>query len=287
MNGFFFNRIIFDFFFAPPADRYHVAKRALCARLLHPLPLFFRSLPDMSAPRFYCPQAEFVIGQKTLLPEKARHHAGRVLRMVAGDAAILFDGRGLEASGPIAFEGRDAWITVESIARTANESPVAITLVQAMVSPEKMDWIIEKAVETGVSRIVAVPAARSVTRLSGERLQKRLAHWVETAVSACSQCGRAVVPEIEAMSLARALEIEAQARFILAPGSTSAPKLTKLSSVVFAVGPEGGFDEAEIAQALEAGWQSALIGPRVLRTETAGIVAATLANAASGDCRFS
>lgn len=236
------------------------------------------------APRFYTPQAQFEIGQKTLLTKEARHHAGRVLRMVAGDRATLFDGAGLEADGPIAFEGADAWITVQNIRRPDCESPVAMTLVQALVAPEKMDWIVEKAVELGVVRIVAVPARRSVTKLTAERLTKRIAHWTDVAVSACEQCGRAVVPTIEYMPLTQALEsVTADARLMLAPGAQSKPSLANLHSAAFAVGPEGGFDEEEIALASSLGWTSTLMGPRVLRTETAGIVAASLIGATSGD----
>ncbi len=241
----------------------------------------------MSSPRFYSPDAQFHLGARAYLPEKARHHAGRVLRMVAGDEACLYDGLGNEAFGPIAFEGKDAWITIEALERPDNESPVEITLIQALVSPEKLDWIVEKAVECGVVRIIVTPAARSVTKLSGERLMKRLEHWRDTVVSACGQCGRAVVPQVDFMPFEKALETTAQAQYILAPGSDQAPKLTNLKSVAFAVGPEGGFDEKEIALAQTKGWTSALIGPRVLRTETAGIVAAAMANAASGDYRFS
>lgn len=240
----------------------------------------------MATPRFYCPDTVFTIGKKVLLPEKARHHAGRVLRMVAGDTALVFDGKGNEALGPIAFEGKDAWITVTEIRQSQTESRLEITLVQALVSPDKLDWIVEKAVECGVKHIVVVPAVRSVTKLSGERLVKRLEHCKEVALSAVSQCGRAVVPTLEFMSFEKALGMKAQERYILAPGSDKAPKLTDLKSVIFAVGPEGGFDEKEIELAQTCGWQCALIGPRVLRTETAGIVAATLANAASGDCKF-
>ena len=95
----------------------------------------------MADPRFYTPQARFEIGGKALLTEQARHHAGRVLRMKAGDRAVLFDGDGMQAAGPIHFEGKDAWIVVQSVCRPEVESPVAVTLVQALVSPEKMDWI--------------------------------------------------------------------------------------------------------------------------------------------------
>ena len=130
------------------------------------------------------------------------------------------------------------------------------------------------------------PAARSVTKLTAERAAKRLAKCVDIAAGAAEQCGRAVVPSISFMPLAQALDLEDQARFILAPGATSAPKLTELTSCTFAVGPEGGFDQAEIALACEKGWQCTLIGPRVLRTETAAIVFASLVGAASGDLRI-
>ncbi len=237
-------------------------------------------------PRFYCPDARFVLHEKCVLPEKARHHAGRVLRMKAGDTAVLFDGRGLEASGPIAFEGKDAFIVVGDVHRSTTESPLRMRLVQALVSPEKTDWIIEKAVEAGVSEIVLVPAARSVTKLSGERIQKRLAKCADIAAGAAEQCGRAVVPAVRFMAFDEALKLEDEARFLLAPGAAEPPKLTGLSSCTFAVGPEGGFDEAEIAAADAAGWQCVLLGPRVLRTETAGLVFAALAGAASGDLAF-
>lgn len=237
-------------------------------------------------PRFYCPGATFVLHEKCVLPEKARHHAGRVLRMKAGETATLFDGKGMEASGPIAFEGKDGFIVVESLTQSTVESPVRMRLVQALVSPEKTDWIIEKAVETGISEIILVPAARSVTKLTAERAAKRLAKCVDIAAGAAEQCCRAVVPSISFMPLAQALELEDEARFILAPGAASAPKLSGLTSCTFAVGPEGGFDDAEIALACEKGWQCALIGPRVLRTETAAIVFASLVGAASGDLRI-
>lgn len=236
-------------------------------------------------PRFYCPDAEFVLHEKCTLPEKARHHAGRVLRMKAGETAVLFDGRGREASGPIAFEGPDAYILVESVREVQNESPVRMRLVQALVSPEKTDWIIEKAVELGVTEIVLVPATRSVTKLTAERAAKRLAKCADIAASAAEQCGRAVVPEVRFMPFSEALELADQERFILAPGAQSAPTLSGLTSCTFAVGPEGGFDEAEIEAARQKGWQCALVGPRVLRTETAAIVFASLVGAASGDLR--
>lgn len=268
---------------------FHLPDSLCCARICfstirHTSPI--KSFCFFLMPRFYCPGATFVLHEKCVLPEKARHHAGRVLRMKAGETATLFDGKGMEASGPIAFEGKDGFIVIESLTQSTVESPVRMRLVQALVSPEKTDWIIEKAVETGISEIVLVPTARSVTKLTAERAAKRLAKCTDIASAAAEQCGRAVVPSISFMPLAQALELKDEARFILAPGAASAPKLSGLTSCTFAVGPEGGFDDAEIALACEKGWQCALIGPRVLRTETAAIVFASLVGAASGDLRI-
>lgn len=268
---------------------FHLPDSLCCARICFSTIRHTSSIKSFCfflMPRFYCPGATFVLHEKCVLPEKARHHAGRVLRMKAGETATLFDGKGMEASGPIAFEGKDGFIVVESLTRSTVESPVRMRLVQALVSPEKTDWIIEKAVETGISEIVLVPTARSVTKLTAERAAKRLAKCTDIASAAAEQCGRAVVPSISFMPLAQALELEDEARFILAPGAASAPKLSGLTSCTFAVGPEGGFDDAEIALACEKGWQCALIGPRVLRTETAAIVFASLVGAASGDLRI-
>ena len=238
--------------------------------------------------RFYSPQsAPYKLGERAYLSEAARHHAGRVLRAVAGDPMQLFDGQGHSAIGPIAFEGKDAWITVEKVATPQTESPVRLTLVQAMVNNDKADWIVEKAVEAGVAAIVFTPAARSITKLSGEKLQKRLERWKDIAIGACEQCGRNVLPEITASaSLEAALKsVAADVRWLMHPGEVSAPVLGSARSAAFAVGPEGGFAAEEVALARTLGWQCAVLGPRVLRTETAGLAAAVFLNTRLGDFR--
>ena len=198
--------------------------------------------------RFYSPQsAPYQEGERAYLSEAARHHAGRVLRAVAGDPILVFDGKGNTAQGPIAFEGKDAWITVQAVASPIKESPVELTLIQSFVSNDKADWIVEKAVETGVAHIVFVPAARSVTRLVGDKLEKRLARWQDIVIGACEQCGRNVLPSVTALSsLEAALKsVTADVRWLMHPGETSAPVLRNAKSVAFAVGPEGGFSEEE------------------------------------------
>ena len=241
----------------------------------------------MAIPRFYIPNVTFQVGVRTYLPPAARHHAGRVLRMAAGEKASVFNGLGDIATGPIAFEGDDAYITIETLERPKTESPLSITLVQGLISAEKLDYVVEKAVELGVSRIVIVPSIRSTAKLPEDRRDRRLKRWADIMHAACEQCGRNSIPTLEFMQFEKAMEnVKADRCYMLALSSTVAPRLTRISSVAFAVGPEGGFSANEIAIAAKFGWESVLIGPRVLRTETAGLVAATLANAASGDMKF-
>lgn len=237
----------------------------------------------MALPRFYveCPDTD--LSGLVELPPKAAHHAGRALRLAAGEIVAIFNGSGRLWTGPISFDGKRAFVTIETEVEDSCESPLFLTLVQAQVTPEKMDWIVEKATELGVSRIVLVPARRSVTKLTGERLQKRVEKCRETVRAACEQCGRNHLPTVEALSWAEALEIEADTKLILAPGATGRLALEAPKSIVFAVGPEGGFDEKEIAEASEKGWLPTLLGPRVLRTETAGLAAAVWLNTLYGD----
>ena len=171
--------------------------------------------------------------------------------------------------------------------RTA-ESPLAITLLQSLVAPEKADWIVEKAVEAGISEIIFMPAERSVTKLAGERLEKRLARLTDIARSAAEQCGRNVVPLVRAVPSLEAgfKTVSGDVKFVLAPGadaSAASSMLPGLLSVAFAVGPEGGFSAREIELAAAHGWRPQLLGPRVLRTETAGLAAAIWAQTLVGD----
>lgn len=236
----------------------------------------------MTTPRFYVPGPW---GDDVKLPEKASHHAMIVLRLRAGDRAEIFDGGGREAEGVLEFSKDGTAVTGLRDTGRQVESPLRMTLAQAFVSPEKLDWIVEKAVEIGAAEIILFPAARSVTRLSGEKLEKRLAKLRASALSACEQCGRSLIPEIAAFpSWEKALAaVSAEKRIILAPAAREPMSLAGAKSVAFAVGPEGGFDEKEIAAATEAGWSAALLGPRILRTETAGLVALSAANTLAGD----
>ena len=252
----------------------------------------------MALPRFFidAPTEAFRLGERFELPAKAARHAGRALRLAAGERVEVFNGSGRAWQGPVGFAGDAAWADLETMTERTAEPPVRMTLVQALVSPEKLrieahdisSIVVEKAVETGVSAVILVPAERSVTRLSGDRLAKRVSRLTEIARSAAEQCGRNVVPPVSAAASLEAglAAVRADLRLILAPGAAPgipAELRPGLASTAFAVGPEGGFTEGEIALAADCGWRPALLGPRVLRTETAGLAAACWIETLAGD----
>ncbi|MCK9201475.1 MAG: 16S rRNA (uracil(1498)-N(3))-methyltransferase [Gallionella sp.] len=228
-------------------------------------------------PRFYCPPPLPEQGSFDLPPDAA-HHASRVLRLREGDVVEIFDGAGNERCGKIAqISGKHVTIGDLSATNSERESPLRVVLAQAMASSEKMDWVVQKATELGVTEIQPLDTERSVARLSAERAEKRLEHWRQVAVSACEQCGRNVLPEIHApldiMAWLRQTQGAAETKFILLPqGATSLhaqPKPT--AGVVLLIGAEGGFTAAESESALQCGYTAIRMGARVLRTETAAV----------------
>lgn len=227
----------------------------------------------MPLPRFYIP-LPLSAPMRMALPETAAHHAARVLRLHIGDALIVFNGHGGEYGAHILAMGKhDVTIEIEQHDPVERESPLDVTLVQALSAAERMDFTIQKAVELGVRQIVPVETERCVVRLQGERAAKRVQHWQQIAVSACEQCGRNRVPEIKPITnLAAWLAASApeQERWVLLPESDKAlrdmPRPRKPVAVL--VGPEGGFTDAEAAAAQHAQHQSVRLGPRILRTET-------------------
>jgi 16S rRNA (uracil1498-N3)-methyltransferase len=243
----------------------------------------------MNQPRFYCREA-LSPGAHIDLPEPVARHAVRVLRLPPGAAVVLFDGRGGEYEARIERIERDrvvaalgAWRDVE------RESPLAVTLVQAVQAGEKMDFTVQKAVELGVAQIVPVDSRRSVARLSGERAARRVAHWQGVAASACEQCGRNQVPlvaSLEKLENWLARPVGGALRLILAPDAEQAlVDLPPASEVQLLIGAEGGLDPQEIAAARQVGFTAVRMGPRVLRTETAGLAALAALQAAWGDFR--
>lgn len=243
----------------------------------------------MNLPRFYCREA-LSPGAHVELPEPVARHAVRVLRLPPGAHMVLFDGRGGEYSARIERIERDrvvaelaAWSDVE------RESPLSVTLVQALQAGDKMDYTIQKAVELGVRAIVPVESRRSVLRLSGDRAGKRVAHWQGVAASACEQCGRNQVPIVAPLDklenwLAR--PAPGAMRLMLAPDAElSLADIRLEGDVQLLIGAEGGLDPQEVLAARQAGFQAVRLGPRVLRTETAGLAALAAMQALWGDFR--
>lgn len=242
----------------------------------------------MSTPRFFVP-AVLHPAAELELPEVAAHHAARVLRLRVGETVTLFNGEGGEHAAVITAIGKRG-VTVEIGAHRAveREAPLAVTLVQAVSSGERMDLTIQKAVELGVGAIQPVIAERSVVRLDGERAAKRVAHWQQIAISACEQCGRNRVPTVQALlpfSSWIAGAPRAATRWLLWPeADRSLRELPKPPAPVeLLVGPEGGLTESEAQAARAAGFLAVRIGPRVLRTETAAPALLAAVQALWGD----
>jgi 16S rRNA (uracil1498-N3)-methyltransferase len=240
----------------------------------------------MMNPRFFCPDG-LLPDSDMALPAALAHHAERVLRLAPGESIVLFDGQGGECAATLLALGRAPMARVGPRLEVEREAPLRVTLVQALASGDKMDWVVQKAVELGVAAIQPVAAERAVLKLSGERAVKRVAHWQQIAVAACEQCGRNRVPPVaEVRDLAAVLAAPAVGmRLILAPGG--ALRLDAAAQpegpVTLLVGPEGGWSPGELALAERAGCMPLMLGPRVLRTETAGLAALAAIHTLWGD----
>ena len=228
-------------------------------------------------------------GAEVALPEAAAHHVARVLRLRPGAPLVLFDGSGADFRAEIvAVEGDRVRARVVERSSGLRESPLGITLVQAVSRGERMDWTLQKATELGVRSIQPVLSARSVVRLDAQQAAKKHRHWQAIVAGACEQCGRSVLPEVRPpLDLPRFLaEVPREGqRLVLSPtGPASLAGLTGMAArVELLIGPEGGLDDAELAAAERAGFAPVRLGPRVLRTETAGIVALAVLQALWGD----
>lgn len=242
-------------------------------------------------PRFFCPQP-LLAGRALDLPAHAAHHATRVLRLGIGDELVLFDGSGGEWFGRIgALGGGSVRVVLSEYEPASRESPLRTVLAQALLASEKMDWLVQKAVELGVNHLVPLEAERAVVRLRGDRANRRAEHLRQVAIAACEQCGRNVVPEVA--PLTRWTDFLAgqrggaagAARLILAPGSKRSLRdlAPDTREIVLLVGPEGGWTEPELKAAEATGFLSVGLGPRILRAESAGIAALAAVQMAAGD----
>ena len=238
-------------------------------------------------PRFYVDFA-LIPDSVVELPDNVVRHLN-VLRVKNTEEIVLFNGNGKSYPAlPEVLEKRRASVRILREEATDNESPLNITLVQAVSAAERMDFTLQKSVELGVAEIRPVISERCVVRLSGERAEKRVARWQEIVVSACEQSGRNIVPKVLPLTTyAQALQQLPQETTKLLMSLNRAQKLSDVQpqsgKVVFMVGPEGGWTEQEEQQAFDAGFQSVTLGKRVLRTETASLAAIAAMQTLWGD----
>ncbi|HEX2584905.1 MAG TPA: 16S rRNA (uracil(1498)-N(3))-methyltransferase [Steroidobacteraceae bacterium] len=230
-----------------------------------------------------------VQGSKVTLPDSVAYHLTKVLRMRAGALVIVFDGIGNEHYAEIlTLDSKQVTIRIEEAIRGDTESPLQITLVQGVSRAERMDWTLQKATELGVHAIAPVITSRSVVRLDDRQANKKLEHWQAIVVSACEQSGRRVIPVVHAPVRLHDYFAKSNAdnlRLVLDPEATitltNQPR--PLKDVELLIGPEGGLDDDELQRAVTTGFTPVRLGPRILRTETASVVALSVMQALWGD----
>lgn len=240
--------------------------------------------------------AELATGAALQLPPEPAQHLVRVLRLQVGAALRLFNGQGGEWDASIESISRNAAsVRIGTHHAIERESPLHVTLLQGIARGEKMDLILQKATELGVTAVVPVTTLRSTVRLDAEAAARKLVHWRGVLLAACEQSGRNQIPDMKpATGLAPAVAGNAsQLKLMLEPGADAASLKTLLSAAFHAamqnpticllVGPEGGLDPQEVQLAKQAGFVSCQIGPRVLRTETAALAALAAMQMLAGD----
>lgn len=241
-------------------------------------------------PRIFLEQA-LREGARIELPAAAARHLLQVLRLRAGDAFVAFNGEGGEFEARIETAGRrDAVARIGTFRNVDRESPLSVTLAQCVSKGERMDYSLQKAVELGVAAVQPLLSGRSVVRVDEERWEKKHEHWRGVIVSACEQCGRTRVPPLApVVPLTQWLGTATDwTRLVLDPvGGESLQSLSvpRNAPVVLLVGPEGGLTEQELGAARRAGFTGLKLGPRVLRTETAGVAALAALQAMWGDLK--
>jgi 16S rRNA (uracil1498-N3)-methyltransferase len=245
----------------------------------------------MSNLRFYSPN-KLRVGATVQLSDNAAVHATKVMRLNVGDMLKLFDGDGFDYNCELLSTKKSEVVaSIKSSVAVSNESPLHITLLQGISSGDRMDYTIQKAVELGVNEIQPLSTERSVLKLTAERAEKRLEHWQNVVIAACEQSGRAKVPKVaKPINLTAWLAVNNPAdsscvRILLNPiGAKQLSALPKSTqNIQLLIGAEGGLSQAEIELASQHSFQSIVLGPRILRTETAALTAIAALQTAWGD----
>jgi 16S rRNA (uracil1498-N3)-methyltransferase len=240
----------------------------------------------MRTTRIYYRDHLQVQGEYVLAADAARH-VRDVLRMQTGNAIVLFNGDGNDYLATLTRVTRQqVQVSVHSTQARATTSPLYSHLAQGICRGDKMDFVIQKATELGVNEITPIISEFCNVRLNKERLQKKQQHWQKIANSACEQSGRVQLVKVNApLTLVTYLQNPIMSKaYILEPGAdASKPLASTMDKVTLLVGPEGGFNEAEINSAVQQGFHTLLLGPRVLRSETAGLAALSICQYLAGD----
>lgn len=242
----------------------------------------------MRLTRIYVEQ-KLVSGKGVGLPEQAGLHLTRVLRLEEGAPVTLFDGSGGEYAGTLERDGKKVWARVGAHDPVERESPLDVTLLQGVARGERMDLIVQKSTELGVTRIVPVLAERTLVKVDAKQRERKLEHWRSIAISACEQCGRNRVPDVSAPvalgDALAALPAGGLRCLLAADGQTSLSSAAreKPTTIALLIGPEGGLADQERRFAATQGFNAYRMGPRILRTETAGLAALAVLQSSAGD----
>ena len=217
----------------------------------------------------------FKVGNKISLEKNNEHHLLKVLRFPVGNTVTLFNGDGFDYQAIVISTKKTCKVEVLSQQKNEIESSLDLTLAQGIAKGEKMDFLIQKAVELGVTRIIPIQTERCVVRLKADKVAKRIDHWQKIANHACGQSGRSVIVDVSLpKTLTELLGKPNQNGFVLHQHATeNLQMMDKPSKATVLIGPEGGLSDNEIKEAVQAGFQPIALGRRILRTETASIVA--------------
>lgn len=231
---------------------------------------------------------QYDLGATVSLSPAAVQHVALVMRMREGERITLFRGDNREFAAVITrVQKREVLVQIEHVAVVDRESPLGVHLAQGVSKGDRMEWVIQKAVELGVTQITPILTERSVVRLDAERSAKKEAHWQSVAIHACEQCGRNQIPVVNPMcSLEQFFkQCHVPVKWVLHPDAnqTMADYQPESRDMALLIGPEGGFSSTEFLGASEQGYFPLSLGPRILRTETAAITAISLLQARFGD----
>ncbi|MBE8189444.1 MAG: 16S rRNA (uracil(1498)-N(3))-methyltransferase [Candidatus Thioglobus sp.] len=228
----------------------------------------------MKSPRLH-QNIALKIDDEIALDRCGSHYLAKVLRFPQGQNIILFNGNGSNYTAKVLDCKKHIRVKILSKSPDLVESKLNLTLVQGIAKGEKMDFLLQKAVELGVNKIVPIVSKRCVVRLDADKSQKRQAHWQKIIISACEQSERCVLPEIlPIMALEQWLQQPVENGFVLHQrAEKTLLELDFIAKATILIGPEGGLSEAEISNAVAANYQPLLLGKRVLRTETASLAA--------------